>query len=54
MYFYNSFGQQHQNTMHENTIAVRIYDFLKDYPPFNLVEKKQLLEQGRTNDEMIK
>jgi CBS domain-containing protein len=30
--------------MRENTIAVRIYDFLKDYPPFNLVEKKQLLD----------
>ncbi len=26
-----------------NTISRRIYDFLKDYPPFNLIEKKELL-----------
>lgn len=26
----------------ENTIATRIYDFLKDYPPFNFIEKELL------------
>ncbi len=30
--------------MRENTIGVRIYDFLKEYPPFNLVEKQDLLQ----------
>ncbi|WP_418263590.1 cyclic nucleotide-binding domain-containing protein [Flavobacterium faecale] len=28
----------------KNTIAERIYDFLKDYPPFNLISKETLLE----------
>jgi len=28
----------------KNTIAERIYDFLKDYPPFNILEKEQLLK----------
>lgn len=27
-----------------NTIAYRIYDFLKEYPPFNLLKKNELLE----------
>lgn len=27
----------------ENTIAVRIYDFLKDYPPFSLLSRETLL-----------
>ena len=27
-----------------NTIALRIYDFLKNYPPFSLVEKERLLK----------
>ncbi|MEZ4950154.1 MAG: cyclic nucleotide-binding domain-containing protein, partial [Saprospiraceae bacterium] len=26
----------------ENTIAQRIKDFMKDYPPFNLIDKKDL------------
>lgn len=28
----------------KNTIAERIYDFLKNYPPFNLLNKEKLLE----------
>ncbi len=28
----------------KNTIAERIFDFLKDYPPFNLISKETLLE----------
>ncbi|MCW2119794.1 DUF294 nucleotidyltransferase-like domain-containing protein [Flavobacterium sp. 7A] len=31
----------------KNTIAERIYDFLKDYPPFNLISKTTLLEVAR-------
>lgn len=27
-----------------NTIPTRVYDFLKDYPPFNLLEKEDLLK----------
>ena len=27
-----------------NTIAIRVYDFLKNYPPFSLVEKERLLK----------
>ena len=26
-----------------NTIAVRVYDFLKNYPPFSMVEKERLV-----------
>jgi len=26
-----------------NTIALRVYDFLKHYPPFSLIEKERLL-----------
>ena len=29
--------------MIENTIALRIFDFLKEYPPFNLLHKSELL-----------
>ena len=28
----------------KNTIAERILDFLKDYPPFNLIQKDTILE----------
>lgn len=31
----------------KNTIAERIYDFLKDYPPFNLLSKETLLEVAK-------
>ncbi|AWG21659.1 nucleotidyltransferase [Flavobacterium faecale] len=31
----------------KNTIAERIYDFLKDYPPFNLISKATLMEVAR-------
>nr|MBP8793919.1 CBS domain-containing protein [Lutibacter sp.] len=31
----------------KNTISERIYDFLKDYPPFNLISKETLTEISR-------
>ena len=31
----------------KNTIAERIFDFLKDYPPFNLISKGTLLEVSK-------
>jgi CBS domain-containing protein len=31
----------------KNTIAERIYDFLKDYPPFNLISKQTLLDVAK-------
>ena len=31
----------------KNTIAERIFDFLKDYPPFNLISKETLVEISR-------
>jgi CBS domain-containing protein len=32
----------------KNTIAERIFDFLKDYPPFNLISKETLLEVSKS------
>ena len=31
----------------KNTIAERIFDFLKEYPPFNLISKTTLIEISR-------
>jgi len=31
----------------KNTIAERIFDFLKEYPPFNLISKGTLVEISR-------
>ena len=28
----------------KNTIAERVYDFLKDFPPFNLLSSKKLMQ----------
>ena len=33
-----------------NTIAERIYDFLKDFPPFNLLPREQLLAISKAVD----
>lgn len=33
-----------------NTIAERIYDFLKNYPPFNLLSREQLLAVSKAVD----
>ncbi len=33
-----------------NTIAERIFDFLKDFPPFNLLSREQLLAISQAVD----